>query len=309
MSYDLLFAILAALGAMIFASSLAATFANFRLSKLVPRRQVDLEREFARYGGQVERQELGFFERTVLLPLGNWYAQRATNATSFGQKLDLLFWPPGYSSMTEYYMRKVFYTLAGFALGFIVFILFQQQLGVIAFLVPPIFSFVGFRQADSQIDSMMRDRREAMVFELKPLLDSLTIAYQSRNSLNAAVVEVLANIDQDGYLSAELRRAMNLSIKGKPFDEALAEASRRCVDCALASQILYQLSYTVRFGTDLIKPLSDAGNMATAMLTTALIARGRQNEIAMLLPLFLPLMGIAVAMAGPALYLFLTTFG
>jgi len=45
------------------------------------------------------------------------------------------------------------------------------------------------------------------------------------------------------------------------------------------------------------------------MLTTALIARGRQNEIAMLLPLFLPLMGIAVAMAGPALYLFLTTFG
>jgi len=307
---ELLAGTLAAFGTMIVLSSLYAAFTGRNLLRVRIGKTVSLEEDVDRLRFRPsERPRLGFFERAVLAPIADWFIRRGgARGGEVEKKLDLLFYPPGYENMREFYMRKVFYTLVGFGMGFLIVFLFSGTIGVLSLVFPPLFAYIGFTRPESTINAMMKERAEVMTFEIKNIIDRLLIAIQTKNSLNAAIVDLLSGGNVDGYIAAELRRAMNLSMRGMPLDQALVEAQQRCVDVPLVANLFFQLAYSFRYGTDLVRPLREASDIARDELQNALVAKGKQNEILMLLPLVIPLGGVAVAMAGPALYMFLNAF-
>lgn len=294
-------AFLAAFGAFLVTAGIGI-FGELRLPHVG--KSVSLEDEAARVQGEPDssHRPSALLDR-ILAPLAAELLRRATAADRawLERALDLLNYPSYLKAPADYYAAKVLFALGGFVAGSVIGVaLAANGLILSLLLLPPLLGLLGYNAPRLHVDSLLKTRREAMLFEIPYLLDRLSICYAAERSLSQGLI-ALTSVPEGGYLMREFRQVTEDYLKNTRLQEALRRMASRNADVPLVERIAERLAMAEETGADSLKAMQVIGTRASEMVENLIGERGEQNNTLMIVPTLIALTGIFIAVAGSSL--------
>jgi hypothetical protein len=218
------------------------------------------------------------------------------------RSLDLLNYPDYLKAPADYYAGKALFAMAGFISGVILGSAIAAASGAFAAVLalPLILSLIGYNLPRLQLASMLKARREQMLFEAPYLLDRLNISVMAERSLAQGLI-ALVSVPEGGHLMREFRQVAEDYLKNARLVDAFGRMAGRNTDVPLVERIASRLTLSEETGADVVKAMQVIGNRAHEMVENLIQERGEQNNTLMIVPTIIALIGIFAAIAGPSL--------
>ena len=294
-------ALLAAFGAFLVTASVGL-FGGLRLPHVGG--GVSLRSEVDRISGDgdVNRHEDSLLDRAVApIAAELLNSARSTDRDWLTRALDLLNQASYLKTPSDYYAAKVLFALAGFIAGSALGGVLAANGALLALLLlPSLLGVLGFNLPRLQIVSMLKQRREEMLFEVPYVLDRLNVCYATERSLPQGLI-AMTSVPEGGYLMREFRQVTEDYLKNTRLQDAFRRMAERNDDVPLIQRIAERLAMTEETGADSIKAMQVIGTRAGEMVENMISERGEQNNTLMIVPTILALSGIFIAVAGPSL--------
>lgn len=297
-------AFLAAFGVFLVTTSIGA-FGGIRLPRVGA--GVSLEDEAARIEGESDqlRGQSSLLDR-ALTPIVMELLRHTKNADRdwLERSLDLLNYPSYLKTPADYYAAKALFALGGFVAGSVIGVALAADgadgmvLGLL--LLPPVLGLLGFHAPGLHVTSMLKQRREEMLFEIPYILDCLNVCYAAERSLSQGLI-AMTSVPEGGFLMREFRQVTEDYLKNARLQEALQRMAARNADVPLIERIAERLAMTEETGADSMKAMQVIGARAGEMVENMISERGEQNNTLMIVPTLIALIGIFIAVAGPSL--------
>lgn len=291
-------ALIAAGGMFIVAASLGL-FAG-RVSQVRTGKGVSLATEQARINGNIGTQDGTLFER-LLAPMTRSLQEHSsvTERDWVERAYDLLDRKKG---SADYYLKKVLLSMAGFAAGIALGVTIVTTGGsLLAMLILPLtFSALLYQLPKWELQADLVKRREQMMFEMPYLLDKLSINILAKSNLIQGLEETVAR-PEGGYLMRELLQVVEDNATSNNVQAALRRMAERNADVPTVVRVALRLAMAEETGASVVKALQSAGDRAVDAVENMIQSRGEQNNMLMVAPSMIALIGVLIAMAGPAI--------
>ncbi|MCL5998681.1 MAG: type II secretion system F family protein [Chloroflexi bacterium] len=294
-------ALLAAFGVFLVTTGVGA-FGDIRLPRVGA--GVSLEDETARIEGESDqsRGQSSLLDR-ALAPVVTELLRhtKSTDREWLECALDLLNYPSYLKTPADYYAAKVLFALGGFVAGSVIGVALTADgivLGLL--LLPPVLGLLGFYAPGLHVTSLLKQRREEMLFEIPYVLDRLNVCYAAERSLSQGLI-AMTSVPEGGFLMREFRQVTEDYLKNTRLQEALQRMATRNADVPLIERIAERLAMTEETGADSMKAMQVIGARAGEMVENMISERGEQNNTLMIVPTLIALIGIFIAVAGPSL--------
>jgi hypothetical protein len=238
---------------------------------------------------------------------------------------------------TDFYVRQILSTLAGFCTGTLFGTALAFQAGLVAALLilPVGLAVLFYRLPEFELKSDLARRREQILYEMPHTIDKLLVnvmAYRNiadgikhtvDDDANARYGQLLAQAGGElaprqvreflstqairdvgagggGYFARELMQVYSESLKNGNLKAALLRMARRNSDVNLVSRFAERVAMSYESGASLITALTDIGRRANEMVENKIQSRGEQNLQAMIAPSAIALAGVFAAVGAPA---------
>ena len=202
----------------------------------------------------------------------------------------------------DYYLRRVVYGIAGFATGIVVGLALatatESLLGLL--LVPAALALGMYQLPRMEIVNDLAKRREQMMFEVPYVLDKLTVNIIANNNLIQGLERTVEQAN-GGYLLREFLQVVEDNAKNARLQDAFRRMAKRNDDVPMVVRIAMRLAMTEETGAAVVKALQATGDRAIEQVENLIQTRGEQNNLLMIAPSMLALMGVLIAVAGPSI--------
>ena len=202
----------------------------------------------------------------------------------------------------DYYLRRVVYGMSGFAGGIVVGLVIatttESLIGLL--LIPAVLSAGMYQLPKIEITNDLARRREQMMFEVPYVLDKLTVNIIANNNLIQGMERTVQQAN-GGYLLREFLQVVEDNAKNTGLQNAFLRMARRNEDVPMVVRIAMRLAMTEETGAAVVNALQATGDRAIELVENLIQTRGEQNNLMMVAPSMLALLGVLIAVAGPSI--------
>lgn len=295
----LAYALIAAAGMFLVLSSLGLFSRRGPRVQLDPRR-ISLEAEQERIENVGITRETGTIFERALAPI----AQAAFKRTTLSERewveraYDLL---DRQSGSSDFYLKKVLSALVGFAVGVTFGLIFAVGQGSLLPLLslPIVLSACGFFLPKWELNADLAQRREQMLFEVPYVLDKLCVNILATNSVIMGLEKTVERAE-GGYLMREMLQVVEDNAKNGRLQQAFQRMADRNTDAPLVSRVALRLAMSEETGANIVRALQSTGDRAIEVVENMIQERGERNNLLMVAPSMIALLGVLIAIVGPS---------
>ena len=288
-------ALVAAAGALLVVNGLG----SLRGWRVRSGQSVDLELEHDRISGVTELT--GSFVERVLAPLAHEVMLRSGEPERVWAEraYDLL---DRKKTSSDYYMQKVLGGIGGFVGGIALGLIPAASGMLLLLLILPLgLSLAGYMWPQIALRQALKQRAEQIVFEVPYVLDQLTVNLLAHNEDLITALQAMLKRPEGGYLAREFLQVVTDNAKSGQIGRALKRMAERNSDVPVVVRIAELLTHSLNGSMGLTAALQEIGDRAMDDLESRIRRRGEENSQAMVAPSVIALVGIMLALLGPAL--------
>ena len=203
---------------------------------------------------------------------------------------------------SDYYLHKVLGGIAGFAGGVTLGLIPAASGFLLPLLIVPLcLSVVGYLWPQMALKRALAQRAEQIVFEVPYVLDQLSVNLLAHNEDLITALQVMLKRPEGGYLVREFLQVVTDNAKSGQIGQALKRMAERNSDVPVVVRIAELLAHSLNGSMGLTGALQEIGDRAMDDLESLIRRRGEENGQAMVAPSAIALIGIMLALLGPAL--------
>lgn len=208
------------------------------------------------------------------------YRAQRDNEEKLRNELDLVGYPKGLRSVSDYYIAKLYNASIWLVYSLILVIIAIIFLGApafVAFIVPLATSF-GYIFPDLRLQSLRDQRKMQIVLEIPEVWSVIQNNYNLTGSLEQAFVMYATQNTRGGYLFYEIVRMVKRYSEGLSFADALHEMAARNQDIPVVARVLSTLEMSVTQGTPVGQALKESIRLARESVNNTITARAMRNN-------------------------------